>query len=92
MSSWMPENSRLRYLGREAEEFLPENGWREIVSDAGFSLLSPRKWYLREGLKRHPRLSESEAEFYVQEVMRIANVVTSGNMDSVYQSAVNRRI
>ena len=92
MSAWMPQKSRLRYLGREAEEFLPEDGWREIVSDSGFTLMSPRQWYLREGLNRQPRLSEGEAEFCVKEVMRIANVVTSGDKDSVYRSAINRRL
>jgi DNA repair photolyase len=62
MRSWMPENSRQYYLGREDEEILPEDGWRELVADNGFSLLSPQEWYLRDASGLNPHLSREEAE------------------------------
>lgn len=91
MGIWMPERSRQHYLGRETEEVLPEDGWRKVVADSGFYLLSPREWYLREGLHRAPHLSREEATRCVDRVLKVANVVSS-NSDDVYQSAIERRL
>jgi len=92
MKGWMPDKSRKWYIDREDEEVLPEDGWREQVSDAGLSLLSPREWYIREGRLRYPHLERTNAEYLVKEVMKRANVVTSSSLDSVYQTSVERRL
>ena len=92
MRSWMPESSRQYYIGREDEEVLPEDGWRQKVADAGFSLLSPRQWYLREGLKRFPHLDREKAEELVGQVMNLANVVSSADREAVWEAAVTRRL
>lgn len=92
MRSWMPEASRRHYVGREDEEVLPEDGWRERVADAGFSLLSPRQWYLREGLSNGPHLSRPEAENLVGKVMELANIVSSASNTDVVEAAIRRRL
>jgi hypothetical protein len=91
MGSWMPEASKQFYLGREDEEVLPEDGWRERVSDAGLSLLSPREWYLREGMKLAPKLDQATAETLVDQMMELANVVSS-DQSSVRETAIMRRL
>jgi hypothetical protein len=92
MRSWLPEQARRHYVGREDEEVLPEDGWRERVTDAGLTLLSPRQWYLREGLSRSPHLSRPEAEACVAKVMELANVVSSGTNADVVEAAIQRRL
>ncbi len=92
MASWMPEASRQHYIGREDEEVLPEDGWRQKVEDAGLSLLSPRQWYLREGLRRGPHLDRNAAEALVGQVMNLANVVSSADREAVWEAAVARRL
>lgn len=92
MGSWLPEASRQYYLGREDEEVLPEDGWRQKVWDSGLTLLSPRQWYLREGLGRQPQLDQSTAENYVREVMAYANIVSSSSNQDVIEAAIRRRL
>ena len=91
MGSWMPEDSKRYYLGREDEEVLPEDGWREKVEDAGFELLSPRQWYLREGVHFQPKLDRAKAESLVEKTMELANVVSS-DQEKVWEAAVQRRL
>lgn len=91
MRSWIPELSRRHYVGREDEEVLPEDGWRQRVSDAGFSLLSPRQWYLREALGCKPCLDRKTAETLVGRVMELANIVSS-DKEGVRDAAVKRRL
>jgi len=92
MRSWMPESSRQYYVGQEDEEVLPEDGWREKVADTGFSLLSPKQWYLREGMGMSPHLSRDRAEELVDQVMTLANVTSSSNATAVRETAVARRL
>lgn len=92
MASWMLKKSWQHYFGRETEEVLPEDGWRMVVADSGFSLLSPRKWYLREGLHRTPHLSKAEAGVNVEEILQIANIVSSADKNAVYDAAIERRL
>lgn len=92
MSSWMPESSRQHYVGRESEEVLPEDGWREKVADAGFSLLSPREWYLRDGLGLEPHLQYAEAEKLVDKVFQLTNVTSSSPCEAVWKAAISRRL
>ena len=92
MRSWMPEASRRHYVGREDEEILPEDGWRERVADAGFSLLSPRQWYLREALGREPGVDRADAKTLVARVMEMANVVSSSSNEDVVEAAIRRRL
>lgn len=91
MKSWMPAKSRQYYLGREEEEVLPEDGWREKVADSGLSLLSPRQWYLREGLKRQPAVDKATAIQLVKKVMQFANIVSSDGNQQVIDAAIYRR-
>lgn len=92
MSSWMPEASHQHYIGRENEEVLPEDGWREKVADAGFSLLSPREWYLRDGLSLEPHLSRERAESLVEQVFQLANITSSSSFNDVRRAAIERRL
>lgn len=92
MRSWIPEESRRHYVGREDEEVLPEDGWRERVADAGLTLLSPRKWYLREGMQNSPHLCRSEAEAKTAKVMGLANIVSSSSNADVVEASVQRRL
>jgi DNA repair photolyase len=92
MGHWMPDTSKPFYQGREEDEILPEDGWRQMVADAGLQLLSPREWYRREGLKLSPNLVRSEAEELVKQVFALANVVSSDSNSEVFKAAVERRL
>ncbi len=92
MGGWMPEPSKRWYVGHEDEEILPEDGWRERVADAGLTLLSPRLWYRREAAGRGPNLDRATAERYVGEVLKLANVVSSGSNAEVIEAAITRRM
>lgn len=92
MSSWMPESSQKDYVGKEDEEILPEDGWRDKVEQAGFSLLSPKEWYVREGMSKGPHLSLTEAEEYVKRVLELANITSSAEKEAVWEAAVKRRL
>lgn len=92
MSSWMPESSQQYYIDREDEEVLPEDGWREKIADAGFSLLSPKEWYLREGISIKPHLQRPNAKKLVDKVMQLANVTSSSSADAVREAAIKRRL
>ena len=91
MGSWMPEASKSHYLGREEEEILPEDGWREKVELAGLTLLSPRQWYQREAAGKGPHLDRPTAEKNVMRLFELANIVSS-NASGVFQAAVERRL
>jgi len=93
MSSWMPEASKPFYTGKEDQEILPEDGWREKVSDAGLELLSPRQWYMKESLLRDlkPKLSQTEALILVNKTFEFANIVSSDILN-VKKSAIERRL
>ena len=71
---------------------LPEDGWRQRVEGAGFSLLSPKQWYLREGIGREPSVDRECAEQMVDRVMQIANVTSSSNAAAVREAAIARRL
>lgn len=92
MHSWMPEGSRQYYIGREDEEVLPEDGWRELVAENGFNLLSPKEWYLWDASGLDPHLSRDEAEELVSEVFKLANVTSSSSNEEVKQAAIARRL
>ncbi len=92
MSSWMPESSQQYYIGREDEEVLPEDGWREKIAEAGFSLLSPKQWYLREGMNFEPHLPCEEAEVLVERVLELANITSSSSNEAVREAAIRRRL
>jgi DNA repair photolyase len=92
MRSWMPEESRRLYIGREDEEVLPEDGWREKVEEEGLKLLSPKDWYLREALGNEPHLPQHEAEALVKRVFELANVTSSASATAVFEAAVRRRL
>jgi len=92
MSSWMPESSQKYYIGREDEEVLPEDGWRKKVADAGFSLLSPKEWYLCEGMSMEPHLPREEAEELVGKVLKLANITSSSSSEAVCEAAIRRRL
>lgn len=92
MSSWMPESSQQYYVGREDEEVLPEDGWREEVFETWFSLLSPKQWYLREGMDFEPHLPREEAKKLVDRVLKLANVTSSSSNEAVREAAIQRRL
>jgi hypothetical protein len=91
MRDWMPDSSKLLYEGHGIDEVLPEDGWRDRVTDAGLSLLSPKEWYLRDGLKLSPRVTKTEAIAMVNELLRISNVASS-TPESVHEAAIARRL
>lgn len=92
MSSWMPESSQQYYIGREDEEVLPEDGWRDKVAEASFSLLSPKEWYIRDGMSMSPHLPREEAEELVEQTFKFANVTSSSNSEEVKKAAISRRL
>lgn len=92
MSSWMPEASQRHYVGKKDEEILPEDGWREKVAETGFSLLSPKEWYLRDGMSIEPHLSREEAEVLVDQVLELTNVTSSSSNKAVREAAIQRRL
>jgi len=92
MASWMPSLSRGAYRGREDEEVLPEDGWRQLVEDAGFTLRSPKDWYLEQVSTLGPHLERGEAENLVDQVFRLANVTSSSDDASVWEAAIRRRM
>jgi DNA repair photolyase len=91
MRSWMPESSHYVYRDRQDTEYLPDDGWRSQVQDAGMHLLSAREWYVEEGAAMSPHVPRGEAEEMVTELMGVAGVVSS-SQDMVFQSAVERRL
>lgn len=93
MGAWMPESSKIYYFGRENEEVLPEDGWRQKVADAGLTLLSTRTWYRNEiaRLGLGPNLDRETASKLVQRVFDLANVVSSDSL-AVFEAAVERRL
>lgn len=92
MGSWMPESSKHFYLGKEDQEILPEDGWREKVEAAGLELLSPRQWYLRESSELQPKLTREQASDYVAKVMEFSNIVSSSSNQDVVEAAIKRRM
>lgn len=92
MGSWMPENSKIFYEGEGIAEVLPEDGWRDRVSDAGLSLLSPKRWYLREALGNEPKLIKAIATQNVDELLELAQVASSAGIDEVREAAIARRL
>lgn len=94
MGKWMPAESKQYYIGKEADEVLPEDGWRELVADAGLQLKSPRAWYREEALRRQlaPNLSIEEATLKVLAMSEIANIVSSDISQSVLHHAIERRL
>lgn len=91
MGAWMPETARKHYLGHEDIEHLPEDGWRERVTDAGLTLKTARRWYLEEGHGIGPSLDRSDAEELVRLVCERANIVSSALPQAVWDAAVLRR-
>ncbi len=92
MSSWLPKSSQKYYIGKEDEEVLPEDGWREKIRAAGFGLLSPQEWYLQEGAKMGPHLTNNEAEGLVKRVFELANITSSASNEEVMKAAIRRRL
>jgi hypothetical protein len=91
MGEWMPDSSKPLYEGRGIEETLPEDGWRNLVADAGLSLLSPKQWYWRDGFEKSPQLNRPEATQYVSELMSMAQIASS-SPGEVTESAIARRL
>ena len=92
MSNWMPKESQKFYINKEDEEVLPEDGWRQKIKDAGFSLLSPKEWYIQESADKEPKLELKEAEILVDKVLDLANVTTSSDREAVREAAIRRRL
>lgn len=92
MAGWMPEASRHWYVGHEDEEILPEDGWRQLVGEAGLNLLPPRLWYARESQGLGPHLTHEQATLYVDEVLKLANIVSSDQNEAVIAAAIARRL
>lgn len=91
MASWMPEASKRFYISHEEEEILPEDGWIDRLRDSGLTLLSPREWYEREAMFLTPRLGRDEAEHLVDQILELANVVSS-DKEGVRGAAIRRRM
>lgn len=92
MSAWMPKASQLIYEGSGGDEILPEDGWRDLVSAAGLSLLSPKEWYLREALPLEPHVRLPEAIKLVGELANFARVASSSAASAVMEAAIKRRL
>jgi hypothetical protein len=95
MGSWMPQVSKHWYLGKEDQEILPEDGWREKVIDAGLTLRSPRYWYsdlVKLVINNPPRLTFEQARDKVNLFLNLANITSSSSSQEVINAAIQRRM
>jgi len=91
MRNRIPAASRAHYYGKTGE-VLPEDGWRDKVSDAGLLLKSPRQWYKEHAKALTPNCSTAEATTLVHQVLELANVVSSDSNLEVINAAIERRL
>lgn len=92
MNGWMPESAKPFYEGRGIEEILPDDGWQQRIQAANLTLLSPKEWYLRDGLALEPSCSYEQAVSHVDALIQMAQVVSSGTAQDVRQAAIRRRL
>ncbi|MEI6296885.1 MAG: hypothetical protein WCO84_04550 [bacterium] len=76
---------------REGAEFLPEDGWREKISEAGLRLKSLRIWGA-ENASSTPKLSREEAEVRVGRLLIFANITSSDTDAAIISAAIERRL
>lgn len=88
---WMNKKSIELYHGSNEEEVLIEDGWREKVIESGLKIISLKDWYKKQNLTT-PKLTREEAELKVREVMKMANITSSGTDEEVFESSVQRRL
>lgn len=88
---WMNKKSIELYRGSNEDEVLIEDGWREKVIESGLKIVSLKDWYKMQNLTT-PKLTREEAELKVREVMKIANITSSGTDEEVFESSVQRRL
>ena len=88
---WMPADVQTRYQFTEDEE-LPEDGWRESLSSAGFTKVRMADWYKQDIENLSPHLPLEEAEALVDEILRRTNVCSSDSDDAVRKAAIARRL
>lgn len=91
MGAWMPSQSKALYEGHGIEEVLPEDGWRDRVSEAGLSLLSPKQWYEREGRQLSPSLTRESAIALTDELLAISKIASS-SPSAVRDACIARRL
>ena len=90
MKEWMPLNSQKYYINTNEQEILPEDGWREKLSEANIKLRSLKNWYKDELLT--PKLSKEEATKNVNEILKYANITSSDSNEAVIKAAIERRL
>ena len=88
---WMNKKSIELYRGSNEDEVLIEDGWREKVIESGLKIVSLKDWYKMQNLST-PKLTREEAELKVREVMKMANITSSGTDEEVFESSVQRRL
>lgn len=91
MVKWMPKASVKLYEGTEGCEFLPEDGWREKVAEAGLQLKPLRIWGAENALST-PKISREVAEERVRRLLTFANITSSDSDDAVFKAAIERRL
>jgi DNA repair photolyase len=91
MACWMPESSQALYRGSEGEEVLVEDGWRELVADAGLKVKPLRIWNAANALSS-PSLTRLEAESRVARLLTYANITSSDSDEAVVEAAIQRRL
>lgn len=88
---WMNKRSIELYRGSNEDEVLIEDGWREKVIESGLKIVSLKDWYKMQNLTT-PKLTREDAELKVREVMKMANITSSGTDEEVFESSVQRRL
>jgi hypothetical protein len=62
------------------------------VADADLSLISPKQWYLRDGIgNKNKSLDRDLATKDVDELMKFSQVASSSNLAEVQEAAIVRR-
>jgi hypothetical protein len=90
MHHWMPTSSQKYYQHTQEKEILPEDGWRDKLSQQGIVLRSLKNWYRQDNLS--PKLSIEDATNKVRKILQYANITSSDTDDAVIQEAITRRL
>lgn len=91
MNDWMKPEVIEIYKNHLGKEYLHEDGWRSVVEDLGFKLISPKEWYL-EGLSEFPILTKNEALSDIEKIKSMSNIVTSSNELVVRNHLLKRKL
>jgi DNA repair photolyase len=91
---WLPDASKKLYFTRtqEEDEILIDDGWSQMLNEAGITLTSLKTWYQSSCNSSPLKLSYSEAEYYVEKLLKTANITSSSTEEEVKKHSILRRL